>query len=95
MVSAGHLVSGRTDPGGRYWKRTRPKRLLLWKDKDAPLVNLPAHAGAVTGVAFNQGGNQLASVGKDGVLRLWSVPPAAPREMVHPDTVVASGLSGG
>jgi WD40 repeat protein len=73
---------------------TDDKRLLLWKDKEVALVNLPAHAGAVTGVAFNQGGNQLASVGKDGVLRLWSVPPAAPREVVHPDAVVASGLSG-
>ena len=81
--SGGALVAAGLDDG----------RLVLWKDKDAaPVMNLPAHAGGVTGLAFNQGGQPvLAGVGKDGVLRQWTVPPAAPRSAVHPDNVTASG----
>ena len=54
----------------------------------------PAHGGGATGVAFAPGGNQLATVGKDGFLRLFAVPAVPPRVVAHPDQVRAAVLSG-
>ncbi len=96
LGATGNILSVSALPGGTLVAAgTDDKRLHLWKAKDSEsIMNMPAHAGAVTGVAFNPAGNQLASVGKDGILRLWSVPPASPRAIAHPDNVVASALSG-
>ena len=39
----------------------------------ASALGLTGHEGNVTGVAFNDGGNMLATSGFDGTVRLWSV----------------------
>src|SRR5262249_13513894 len=35
----------------------------------------PGHKGAVTGVAFHPSSNQLISVGQDGLMKGWPMPP--------------------
>ena len=40
---------------------------------DWAMTTLPAHKGAVTGVAFNQDGSALYSAGEDGKIRKWDV----------------------
>jgi WD40 repeat protein len=69
-------------------------RLLLWQGKDGQvLMNQPAHQGAVTGLAFHPTNSQLATVGKDGMLRLFAVPPGPTRLVRHPEAVRAAVLS--
>jgi len=59
--------------------------------KDAGRVQ--AHAGAVTGLAFNPANNALVSVGADGLLRTWAAPLVAARALPHPDAVTAATAS--
>lgn len=61
-------------------------KLSLFDLKDGKLVSQPvAHAGAVTDVSFHPGNTQLASVGDDGLVKIWAMPPVAPRVLTHPD----------
>jgi WD40 repeat protein len=64
-------------------------RLHLWAADGKELAQMPAHAGAVTGVAFHPQSTQLLSAGADGLLKLWSLPPVAARALPHPDAVRA------
>ncbi|MFQ3651198.1 MAG: WD40 repeat domain-containing protein, partial [Gemmataceae bacterium] len=49
--------------------------VLIWHAKESKLVGrLAAHRGAVRSVALNAAGNQLATAGQDGYVRLWTLP---------------------
>jgi WD40 repeat protein len=72
----------------------RDGRVAVWDAKKGELLASPVgHAGAVTAVAFNGAGNQLATVGKDGFLRLWAVPPAPTRSLAQPDAVRSAAVT--
>src|SRR5262249_59077223 len=58
-----------------------------------PITASPAHAGAVTGVAFHPQGTQMLTSGADGVLKLWSMPPVPGRALAHADGVTSVALS--
>src|SRR5439155_21988650 len=79
----GQLVAGGTQDG----------RLFVWTADGKALVGTLAHAGAVTGVSFNPGGGQVLTSGRDGLVKLWSLPPGPARTLTHPDAVLASFLT--
>jgi WD40 repeat protein len=82
-TSAANLVAAAAD-----------RRALVWQSRNGQLLAQPvAHGGAVTGVAFHPAGTQLATVGKDGMLRLWAMPPVPQRSLPQPYTVRAAVLS--
>jgi WD40 repeat protein len=82
-------------PGGALVAAGAGGRVMLWQVKDGQaLMAQPAHAGGVTGLAFHPAGGQLATVGKDGWLRVFAAPAAPPRVVAHPDAVRAAVLSG-
>ena len=70
---------------------TADRRLLVWQVKDGQL--LANVAQSATGLAFNPASNQLLTGGRDGALKLWAMPPAAPRTLTHPDAVRAAVVS--
>jgi WD40 repeat protein len=73
---------------------TADRRLILWQTKDGAVLARPvAHGGAMTGVAFNGPGTQLATVGKDGMLRMWTIPPVPERSITEPAAVRSAVLS--
>jgi WD40 repeat protein len=73
---------------------TSDRRVVVWETKTGKLLAQPvAHGGAVTALAFNGAANQLATVGKDGMLRLWAVPPVPTRSLAQPDAVRAAVLA--
>ncbi|MFO0844214.1 MAG: WD40 repeat domain-containing protein [Gemmataceae bacterium] len=81
--------------GGALVAAAAGGKVMLWQGKDGQaLMSQPAHAGGVTGVALSPAGNHLATVGQDGWLRLFAVPPAPARAVPHPDAVRAAALSG-
>ncbi|MGI6366913.1 MAG: WD40 repeat domain-containing protein [Anaerolineae bacterium] len=50
--------------------------LQLWDPAEGRLLStLPGHAGAVSGLAFMEGGTQLVSAGLDGTIRVWGLAP--------------------
>ena len=56
---------------------TTNRDVLLWQAKETKLVGrVPAHNGPVTSVSLNAAGNQLATAGKDGFVRVWALPVA-------------------
>jgi WD40 repeat protein len=59
--------------------------VYLWQAKDTKLVGrIPAHRGPVTAVALNAPGNQLATAGNDGLVRVWTLP-------LNPSTKIDGG----
>jgi WD40 repeat protein len=60
---------------------TANRDVVLWQTKDAKAVKFAAHAGPVTGVTLNQAGNLLATSGKDGLVRLWTLPANAEKKI--------------
>jgi WD40 repeat protein len=81
-------------PGSALVAAGSDRRVLVWQTKDGKLLGQAvAHTGAVTGLAFNPAGNQLVTAGKDGKVRLWTMPPVAPRSLALPDVVRAAVLS--
>ncbi len=69
-------------------------KLTFWKVADGKLqAQVPAHAGGVTGLAFQSGQPIVASVGADGMLRLWSLPTNGTRSIATPDRVLATATS--
>jgi WD40 repeat protein len=81
-------------PGSAFVAGAAGRRVVLWQTKTGEVVVQPvAHGGGVTGLAFNPPGTQMATVGKDGVLRLWAVPPTPARSLTQTDAVRAAVLS--
>jgi WD40 repeat protein len=65
-------------------------QVQFWTTADAKDAGrLQAHAGPVTGTAFNAA-NQLLTVGGDGFLRTWSLPLVPTRALPHPDAVTVA-----
>lgn len=62
--------------GGYVVGATNNRDVILWQSKEAKQIRITAHNGPVTSVAINQGGTLLATSGKDGLVRLWSLPVA-------------------
>ena len=62
-------VTALTAAGGRLWTGSESGEVLAWDEPWAPERAVLWHEGAVRGVAFGPG--VLASVGRDGHLRLW------------------------
>ena len=54
---------------------------------------MPVHAGPVTGVAIGPKNDQVLTVGNDGMMKLWAMPPVAARALAHPEAVLAAALS--
>jgi WD40 repeat protein len=80
LAAAGtHVAVGATDG-----------TLVIWGPDAKPLAVLPAHTGAITGLALTGDGKQLTSVGADGVLKTWSLPPLPTKAYAHPDAVRAT-----
>ncbi len=73
---------------------TSDRQLFVWQTKDAKvLAQSLAHGGAVTGVAFHPSSTQLLTAGRDGLVKLWALPPVPTRSFPHPDAVRAAALS--
>ncbi|HEV3203937.1 MAG TPA: WD40 repeat domain-containing protein [Gemmataceae bacterium] len=73
---------------------TADNRLILWNAKDGKVVDqILAHWGPITGLAFHPQNTQLVTSSKDGTIKIWSMPPAAPRALSHPDAVLAAAVS--
>jgi WD40 repeat protein len=73
---------------------TADHHLVLWNNSaPAPVARLLAHGGAVNALAFHSASNQLLTGGADGGLKLWTLPPAAPRSLKHAAAVLSATLS--
>lgn len=55
-------------------------RIVIWSPLlDEPLGSLGLHLGGITGLAFHPDRQRLFSVGQDGTLRIWALPPQSHR----------------
>jgi WD40 repeat protein len=64
------------DETGRFLASAGGKQAFVWRTSDAEPVNTfdpGSEAGDVLGVAFGDGDRLLATSGRDGVARIWSV----------------------
>ena len=57
------------------------------------MLVLEGHTGPVNALAFAPDGEMLASVGKDGMVRLWAAPSEIASLSLHPDGVNAVAFS--
>lgn len=84
VTNGGSLVAAGTSAG----------RVVLWQSKDGQLLmNQSVHRAPITGLAFSPAGNQLVTVSKDGLCRLFAAPPVPERIVPHPETVHVAVLS--
>src|SRR5262249_19074620 len=73
---------------------TEDSKLFLWNAADGKLLTQAvAHGGAVTGVSFHPNGTQLLTSGRDGLVKVWALPPVPARSLTHPDGVLTAVLS--
>src|SRR5690606_26977187 len=73
---------------------TADRKLAVWQTKDGALLsNAIAHGAAVADLAFSPNGTQLVTAGKDGLVRLWAMPPLPARSLTPGDAVRAAVLS--
>jgi WD40 repeat protein len=68
-------------------------RLLVWQAGDGRLLAQPLAKGGVGAAAFSPSLTQLATGGKDGLLRLWQMPPLPAQSFTHPEAVRAAVVS--
>jgi WD40 repeat protein len=68
--------------------------VYLWNAADGKLLDTRiAHVGEVTSVAFHPQSTQMATAGKDGMIKIWAMPPALTRGLNHPAAVLAATLT--
>src|SRR5439155_11266388 len=51
------------------------------------------HAAPLTSLALNAAGTQLLSTSEDATVKLWALPPVAPKGFAHPDAIAAVVLT--
>ena len=44
---------------------------------------LPGHRDSISGIVTSPGGERLATISADGVVRVWKLPPANPHALVR------------
>jgi WD40 repeat protein len=83
--------SPRPNPGWIAATASDDMTVGLWKAKERDPVLLSGHRGPVTGLAWSNDGNWLASTSKDKEVRIWNVAGEAPRDSIvltgHTDKV--------
>jgi WD40 repeat protein len=48
--------------------------LWIWKSEDGTqITRVKAHGGSLLDLAFSPGGKEIATAGKDGAVKVWSV----------------------
>ncbi len=73
---------------------TANDHLALWNAADGKLIHqIVAHAGPVTGVAIHPQNTQMLTVGSDGSMKVWTLPPTSPRALAHPEAVLSATVS--
>ncbi len=72
---------------------TTTGQLLIWSNDGKLVFQGPAHAGELTGMAFHPNGSQLATVGADGNLVIWSLPIAPSKNIAQPGQVKTAVIS--
>ncbi|MDZ3836299.1 MAG: hypothetical protein U0S49_02870 [Rhodospirillales bacterium] len=50
---------------------------------DEPIAVLPGHRGSISRIVTSPGGQRLATISADGVVRVWKLPPAEPHALVR------------
>ena len=67
----------------------------FWRPNDAaPLGQLESHTGPVRDLAYHPNNQQLATVGEDGLVKLWQLPLSASRDVAaHPAAIRRFSLS--
>jgi WD40 repeat protein len=72
-------------PDGMLASASRDRTLRLWDVKTGkPLHTLEGHGGPVNGVAFHRDGERIASVGEDGVVKVWDARNGVERLTLRP-----------
>ncbi len=71
------LASASYDNTLRFWKIDLGQRLFLWQRIKAQPVHVltNVHSGWVCSIAFSPDGQELASVGEDGTVKVWQIEP--------------------
>jgi WD40 repeat protein len=49
---------------------------------DEPIAVLPGHRDSIARIVTSPGGQRLATISADGIVRVWKLPPAAPAALV-------------
>ncbi len=49
---------------------------------DEPVAVLPGHRGSIARIVTSPGGERLATISADGIVRVWKLPPANPHKLV-------------
>jgi WD40 repeat protein len=96
---ADFIMDVATNPDGQWITTAGANgRVLVWSLRNrqsptAPTYELLAHRGEVTQVSYLHDGQAVISLGADGTVRRWDLPPV-PRFEGHRSWVVNMGLSG-
>jgi WD40 repeat protein len=76
-VAVGRSATINTVPVLTSPRRSQSTR--IWRVRDGALAaTLPGHENSTLGVAWTPDGRRLITVGGDGIIRLWDMPPTNP-----------------
>jgi WD40 repeat protein len=88
LLALGHLDETKTEV-----KNLPPCITLLDMRSGQKVLELTGHAGRVVGLAFNKGGDQLASASWDGAARIWQVSSGQVLHTLEANTGVGAGVA--